>query len=192
MFSMLVEISSGLLSGLFSKQERFSFASLERILSMTRLSFPTCKGIAWRPAENEANQIMRKIIQQPKVVKRRLIKIQSKKAYELTMKEIDALMKKGEKNLRPAELKTLRTLAEAAETYEDKVQPLPVPESLPDIVRYKLLQLHINQGFAARLLGVSDAKFSLIMNGKQKPDIYFIKAVHDKLEVDANVLLKAI
>ena len=108
------------------------------------------------------------------------------------MKEIDALMKKGEKNLRPAELKTLRTLAEAAETYEDKVQPLPVPESLPDIVRYKLLQLHINQGFAARLLGVSDAKFSLIMNGKQKPDIYFIKAVHEKLEIDANVLLKAI
>jgi|GEM_PF-3935841 len=26
----------------------------------------------------------------------------------------------------------------------------------------------------------------------QKPDIYFIKAVHDKLEVNANVLLKAI
>ena len=30
------------------------------------------------------------------------------------------------------------------------------------------------------------------MNGKQKPDIYFIKAVHEKLEVDANVLLNAI
>jgi len=30
------------------------------------------------------------------------------------------------------------------------------------------------------------------MNGKQKPDIYFIKAVHDKLEVDANVLLKTV
>ena len=135
---------------------------------------------------------MKKKIQPSKLVKRKLVKIENKKAYELTMKEIDALMKKGEKNLRPAELKTLRTLAEAAETYEDKFQPLPVPESLPDIVRYKLLQLHINQGFAARLLGVSDGKFSLIMNGKQKPDIYFIKAVHDKLEVDANVLLKVI
>jgi HTH-type transcriptional regulator / antitoxin HigA len=136
--------------------------------------------------------MVKKKIQSPKVVKRKLIKIHSKEAYKLTMKEIDALMKKGEKNLRAAELKTLRTLAEAAEAYEDKFQPLPVPESLPDIVRYKLLQLHINQGFAARLLGVSDAKFSLIMNGKQKPDIYFIKAVHDKLEVDANMLLKAI
>ena len=135
---------------------------------------------------------MKKKIQPSKLVKRKLVKIENKKAYELTMKEINTLMKKGEKNLRPAELKTLRTLAEAAEAYEDKFQPLPAPKSLPDIIRYKLLQLHINQGFAARLLGVSDAKFSLIMNGKQKPDIYFIKAVHDKLEVDANVLLKAI
>ena len=52
-------------------------------------------------------------------------------------------MKKGEKNLRPVELKTSRTLAEAAEAFEDKFQPLPVPKSLPEIVRYKLLQLHI-------------------------------------------------
>jgi hypothetical protein len=41
MFLMLVEISSGLLSGLFSKQERFSFASLELMVNMTRSSFPT-------------------------------------------------------------------------------------------------------------------------------------------------------
>ena len=134
----------------------------------------------------------KKKVQLPKAANRKLVKIQSKKAYELTMKEIDALMKKGEANLRPAEVKTLRTLAAAAETYEDTFHPLPVPGSLPDLVRYKLLQLHINQGFAAQLLGVSHTKFSLIMNGKQKPDIFFIKAVYDKLEVDANLLLKAI
>ncbi len=124
--------------------------------------------------------------------KKKLATIQSKEAYGLTMKEIDVLMRKGEKNLLPEEIKKLKALAEAAETYEDSFHPLPVPESLPDIVRYKLHQLHINQGYAAQLLGVSHAKFSLIMNGKQKPDIYFIKAVHDKLEIDANLLLKAI
>jgi len=69
---------------------------------------------------------MKKKMQSPKVVKRKLLKIQSKEAYELTMMQIDALMKKGEKNLRAAELKKLRMLAEAAETYEDKFQPLPV------------------------------------------------------------------
>lgn len=50
----------------------------------------------------------------------------------------------------------------------------------------------MTQSYAAKLLGVSDAKFSLIMNGKQKPDIYFIKAVYDKLKIDGNLILKAI
>jgi HTH-type transcriptional regulator/antitoxin HigA len=52
--------------------------------------------------------------------------------------------------------------------------------------------MRLNQSYAAKLLGVSDAKFSMIMNGKQKPDIYFIKAVHDKLQVNAEQILQAI
>jgi HTH-type transcriptional regulator/antitoxin HigA len=55
-----------------------------------------------------------------------------------------------------------------------------------------MFQLQLNQYFTAKLLGVSEAKFSLIMNGKQKPDIYFIKAIHDKLKVDANLILQAV
>ena len=71
-------------------------------------------------------------------------------------------------------------------------EPLPVPSSLPEMIRMKMFQLQLNQQFAARLLGISEAKFSLIMNGKQKPDIYFIKAIHDKLKVDANLILQAV
>lgn len=119
-------------------------------------------------------------------------RIGSEEAYELTMREIDILMRKGEENLSDAEKKRLVELADAAERYEDTTHPLPLPASLPDIIRMKMMQLRIRQNYAAKLLGVSDAKFSMIMNGNQKPDIYFIKAVHDKLKVDANLLLKAI
>jgi HTH-type transcriptional regulator/antitoxin HigA len=119
-------------------------------------------------------------------------KIKTKEVYEVTMKEIELLMKKGEKHLSDAERKRLLTLAEAAEQYEDTNEPLPIPTSLPDMIRLKMYQLRLNQNFAARLLGVSDAKFSLIMSGKQKPDIYFVKALHDKLQVDANLILQAI
>jgi len=52
--------------------------------------------------------------------------------------------------------------------------------------------MQLTQSFVAKLLGVSDAKFSLIMNGKQKPDIYFIKAIHEKLKVDANRILQSL
>jgi HTH-type transcriptional regulator/antitoxin HigA len=118
--------------------------------------------------------------------------IQSKEAYDITMKEIDNLMKRGEDNLTTAELNRLGTLAEAAELYEDIHDPLPLPSTLPEIIRVRMYQLHIKQNFAAKLLGISDAKFSLIMNGKQKPDIAFVKAIHEKLQVDANLILKVI
>ncbi len=119
-------------------------------------------------------------------------KIKNKEVYEVVMKEIEALMRKGEDNLSPSELDRLGILAEAAEVYEDIHEPLPIPSSLSDMIRMKMFQLQLNQHFAARLLGVSEAKFSLIMNGKQKPDIYFAKALHDKLNLDANQILQAV
>ena len=118
-------------------------------------------------------------------------KIQNKEVYELTLIEIDALMKKGEKNLTAKELHRLRILAEAAENYEDIHEPLPVP-SLSDMIRMKMFQLKLKQHFAARLLGVSEAKFSLILSGKQRPDIYFVKALHEKLNLDASQILQAV
>jgi HTH-type transcriptional regulator/antitoxin HigA len=140
------------------------------------------KAIAIAKPTEEANRITKPV----------KIKIQTKEAYELTMKTIDTLMKRGEQNLSANELKTLSSLAAAAELYEDTFEPLPLPASLPDMIRIRLAQLQINQNFAAKLLGVSDSKFSLIMNGKQKPDIYFIKSIHIKLHVDANQLLGVI
>ena len=127
-----------------------------------------------------------------KKIKPRKVRIHNKEVYQLTMKEIDALMKKGEENLSQKELERLRILAEAAENYEDTYEPLPIPSSLPEMIRMKMFQLRLKQHYTARLLGVSEAKLSLIMSGKQKPDIYFVKALHEKLNLDANQILQAV
>jgi hypothetical protein len=50
--------------------------------------------------------------------------IQSKGVYDAAMQEIDLLMKKGENNLSSKELNRLRSLAEAAELYEDSTLSL--------------------------------------------------------------------
>ena len=42
----------------------------------------------------------------------------------------------------------------------------------------------------AKKLNVSDTKLSLIMNGKQKPGIDFLKAVHSELNIDAEFILE--
>ena len=120
------------------------------------------------------------------------VKIKNEEVYNVVMKEIDGLMRKGEKNLSPSELNRLRILADAAEVYEDTTDPLPLPSSLPDLIKMKMFQLRLNQHFTAQLLGLSEAKFSLIMNGKQKPDVAFLKAIHEKLKVDAEQILQAI
>jgi HTH-type transcriptional regulator/antitoxin HigA len=120
------------------------------------------------------------------------LQIKTQEAYELTMTEIDTLMKRGEADLNTNELSRLSNLIKAAEQYEFQNEPLPMPSSFQDIVRMKIYKLQMSQTYAAKLLGVSDAKFSLIMNGKQKPDIYFIKAVHEKLKIDGNTILQAI
>jgi HTH-type transcriptional regulator/antitoxin HigA len=119
-------------------------------------------------------------------------KIKNKEVYDVVMQEIHTLMKKGEKNLSNNELLRLRSLAEAAEAFEDATDPLPSPASFGDIIKMKIYQLHLNQQFAARLLGVSEAKLSLIMNGKQKPDVIFLKAVYEKLKVDAHLILETV
>ena len=119
-------------------------------------------------------------------------KIQNKEVYDLTIKEIDSLMKIGEGNLSNSQLKRLRSLAEAAERYEDTQDPLPMPNSLSDMIKLRMFQLNIKQQYTASLLGVSETKFSLILNGKQKPDVYFIKALHSKLNLDANQILEAL
>jgi HTH-type transcriptional regulator/antitoxin HigA len=116
-------------------------------------------------------------------------KLLSAQAYELTMQQINQLMKIGEDNLTGAQFRRLRSLSEVAEHYEEINYPLRAPSSLQDMVKLKLFELGINQTYAATLLGISNAKFSMIMNGRQRPDIYFIKAIHDKLKIDANLIL---
>lgn len=125
-----------------------------------------------------------------KITKPRSPKLLSEEAYNLTMDEIDQLMKIGENNLSEQQIKRLESLSEAAEFYEDFHHPLPSLSTIPDVIKSRLVQMGINQTYAAVLLGISSAKLSLIMKGKQKPDIYFIKALHEKLDVDADLLLK--
>ncbi len=116
-------------------------------------------------------------------------KIMSKEAYQLTMTEIEKLMKMGEKNLSPANIKRLRDLSKAAEAYEDLHEQMPVSASLRDILSVKFSQMGINQSYGAKLLGISEAKLSQILNGRQKPDVRLLKAIHVQLKVDGNTLM---
>jgi HTH-type transcriptional regulator/antitoxin HigA len=109
--------------------------------------------------------------------------------YNHAMKEILALMNKGEGNLSPMEVQKLRNMAEAAEAFEDTHYPLPMPKSIPEMVELKRFQLKLTQAALADMLGLGKPKLSQILSGKREPDVSFLKAVYKKLDIDPGFLL---
>jgi HTH-type transcriptional regulator/antitoxin HigA len=112
--------------------------------------------------------------------------------YDKAMIEIDRLMRKGENNLSDSELGKIRTMALAAQAYEQEHYYIEPPRTLEGMIELRMYEMRLKQKDLAKTLGVSGAKLSLILNGKQKPDIPFIKAVHTKLNVPADFILQHI
>lgn len=117
-------------------------------------------------------------------------KIETDRDYNATMKKIDALMKKGEDNLTNKEVDELRALALAAQAYEKSIYTIPAPKTLEGLIELKMYELKLKQKELARLLGIGEPKLSQIMSKKRKPDVAFLKAAHQQLGIDGNVLLK--
>ena len=117
------------------------------------------------------------------------ILIQQEADYNLAMKDILTLMNKGEGNLSPTEVQKLKTMSLAAEKYEDKHYPLPMPKTILEMVELKRFQLKLTQAALADMLGLGKPKLSQILSGKREPDVSFLKAVYKKLDIDPGFLL---
>ena len=119
-------------------------------------------------------------------------KITSETDYNTVMAEIDKLMAKGSKNVSKSELASIRSLALKAQAYEQSKYLIEPPTTFAGIIEMKMYDMQLKQTQLAKKLQVSDTKLSLIMSGKQKPDVSFLKAVHKELQIDANILLEAV
>ncbi|TXJ26611.1 MAG: helix-turn-helix domain-containing protein [Chitinophagaceae bacterium] len=120
----------------------------------------------------------------------RKTKIGSEKEYNAVMKEIDILMKKGERKLSDKELRSLQSLALAAQMYEKSIYTIPAPQTLEGLIELKMYEHKLKQKELAKLLGIGEPKLSQIMSRKRKPDVSFLKAAHKLLGIDGNLLLE--
>jgi len=96
------------------------------------------------------------------------------------------LMNKGEANLTQKELRSLQSMAKAAEDYEDNVLGL---KTIAAALEQKMYETKMTQAALASMLGLGTSKLSEILNGKRKPDVPFLKAVYKKLNIDPAFLL---
>lgn len=106
------------------------------------------------------------------------------------MIRIDALMKVGEKNLTDSQADELRTLALAANAYEKSIYEIPAPQTLEGLIELKMYERKLKRKELAKLMGIGESKLSEIMNKKRPADVPFLKAAHDKLGIDGNLLLR--
>jgi len=116
--------------------------------------------------------------------------IKNEADYSKVMAKIDGLMAKGSDKVSKKELNEIRTLAESAQRYEQSRYVIEAPTSLVGMIEMRMYEMKLRQRDLAKKLNVSDAKLSLIMNGKQKPGINFLKALHSQLNIDANFILE--
>ena len=111
------------------------------------------------------------------------------------MASVFEIMNRGEDNLTKTELGKVRTMAQAAEKYEDEVlglRPNYKPDNLPDMVKLVMLEKKLSQGKLAEMLKVGKPKLSQILNGKRKPDVDFLKLAYKKLNIDPAFILEHI
>lgn len=109
--------------------------------------------------------------------------------YTTVIAKIDSLMSKGSGNASKEELAEIRALALTSQHYEQQKYVITAPSTLSGMIEMRMYEMRLKQKDLARKLNISNAKLSLIMNGKQKPDVEFLKAVHTELHVDADFIL---
>ena len=124
-----------------------------------------------------------------------LDKIRNKNQYNQVTKLIDLLLAKatdggGFSSLTKKESKELEALSRLVAEYEENILKLwPLPITISDVVQQKISELNITQNKLAEIFEITNSKLSKILTGKRDPDIHFLKAVHEKLGVDGNLIL---
>ena len=124
-------------------------------------------------------------------------KIKNDFEHEVIASKIEELLKKSSSNggfnsLTKEETLLLKNLSLLVEEYEDNqlhLMPIKVPKTLIEMIRFKMYEMNIKQKQLAKLLEMSEARISELLNGKRKLNLEIAKKLHRKLNIDAKFLL---
>jgi len=118
--------------------------------------------------------------------------IKSKTDYIKATKRIEELLKMVGNETSPKDKNfiELDKLSEMVADYEDKHYSM-TPQNLTEMIELRMYQLGLKQKDLARLLGVNTARISEYLNGKRKLNLEVAKALHQKLNIDAELILSS-
>ena len=106
---------------------------------------------------------------------------------------LNTVTKKGRfEFLTPQETTELEKYTQIVKEYEDANFIIETPQTVQELIAFKMFEKKLKQKEIAKLLHTTDTKLSEIMHHKRKPNIAFLKSLHEILGIDGNLLLKIV
>jgi len=113
--------------------------------------------------------------------------IKTKKDHALALKEVEALMLRGD-NLSQKEINELEVLSFLIEDYEKKT--IKLPEVTPaEVLRFIIEQQDLTQKDLVPFIG-SKSRVSEVLSGKRELTLRMVRALHSGLDIPLNALIQ--
>ena len=119
-----------------------------------------------------------------------MAEIRNENEYECIMERVEELLKVvgNETPMTDRRMVELDLLSEMVADYEERHYPIE-PPTLTEMIRLRMAEMNLSQKALAELLGVSPPRISEYMNGKAEPTLKVVRLMHEKLDIDASILL---
>jgi HTH-type transcriptional regulator/antitoxin HigA len=121
----------------------------------------------------------------------------TKKQFELAKSKMNELLalatkKGGFEALTKKEKAELEKYTQIVNSYEAVHYTIPLPETLQGLIELKMYENKLKQKELAQKLNITDTKLSEIMHHKRKPNLSFLKSLHEVFNIDGNLLLRMV
>lgn len=119
-----------------------------------------------------------------------MTKIENEHQYETICKRINELLKivNGNTDVDNKDMRELDMLSDLAADYEEAHYPVKEP-TLAEVLKERMYELGLSQSKIAKMIHVSPSSVSEYLSGKREPTMKVGREIHNKLGVDANVIL---
>ena len=116
--------------------------------------------------------------------------IANKAEYEAIMARVDELVEIVDDNTPPTDKNYIELdfLTDLVVAYEKEHYPIGKPV-LTDILKARMYEMNLTQKSLAEILGISAPRVSEYLTGKSEPTMQVARKMHQKLNIDANVIL---
>ena len=119
-----------------------------------------------------------------------MAEIMNETQYEAIIERIEELLKVVDNDTPMTDrfLIELDLISEMVADYEEKHNPIE-PPTLIEMVQECMAEMNLSQKALAELLGVSPPRISEYLNGKSEPTLKVARIMHQKLDIDPEILL---